>query len=66
MGDLIDSIFQRQCSLTDSKDRDRSGQQDATDVTILEVGAQKTVGEVPPRLLFIPLFLMMRFSRGCG
>ncbi|ROV94501.1 hypothetical protein VSDG_05898 [Cytospora chrysosperma] len=44
MGDLIDSIFQRQCSLTDSKDRDRSGQQDATDVTILEVGAQKTVG----------------------
>ncbi|KUI55530.1 hypothetical protein VP1G_02948 [Cytospora mali] len=41
MGDLIDSIFHRQCSLTDTKDPDRSDHDTA--VTILEVGAQKTV-----------------------
>lgn len=57
MGDLTDTIFQRPCSLADSKDRDRSRSKHDAGVTVLEAEAQETVGEIHP-------LNHMRFARG--
>lgn len=43
MGDLIDSLFMRQCSLSELDDRECLGEDG--EITILEIGGQRTVGE---------------------
>lgn len=43
MGDLIDSVFRRQCSLAELDDREYLDRD--ADITVLEIGGPRAVGE---------------------